>query len=366
MPTFERPAGRPAPSPAPSGSRARVLALAAAVVLGLGLPGAAGAQATAGNPSDLQFTVRDATTGQPATPERLVIDYVAGRLNTVLDTRPSAASFTTPGVPVKDIGQYVLTAWYQGVPYWWQKRGSELLAGPVQLDVFSATTAQDALAVSGLNIVVRQRGATAELEILATVTNDTRPQSTVLRGAGTFALPLPAGATAVEATYQRGPEPTAVPVTVAGTRALLAMPLTPGTSSARLVAVVPWDQVLELEIGSDLPVAAWSLLVSPPSVTVESGGLQAPDEDSVPGYVRRTGPALGPGESLVVRLHSRTPAGEPTELFTTGAAEADSAAAAPAAGSGDGDGGKGLPLPLAALLVLIIIGALVLLRRGRS
>lgn len=371
MPTFtpvarRRPRPIPRAVPVPAPILFMVLAVALAGGAPASLPAVARAQAVDGSPADLQFTVRDATTGQPATAERLVIDYVAGRLNTVLDTQPPAASFTTPGVPVKDIGKYVLTLWYQGVPYWWQKRGDELLAGPVQLDVFSATGSLADVALSGVNIVVRQRGATAELEILATVTNDARPQATVLRDGGTFDLPLPPGATAVEATYSRGPEPTPVPITVAGARARLAMPLTPGANSVRLVAVVPWDGTLELDVGSDLPVAAWSLLVAPASVTVDGDGLQAPDEGSAPGYVRRPGPPLGAGESLVVRLHARVPAGEPTDLFTGGPAGGDTATAASPAGAPDGDGGRGLPLPLAALLVLIIIGALVLVRRGRS
>ncbi|MBK8166707.1 MAG: hypothetical protein IPK64_12260 [bacterium] len=325
--------------------------------------GPACAQAVAGNPVDVQFTVVDATTGQPATAERLVIDYIAGRLNTVFDTRPSAPSFTAAGVPVKDIGQYVLTLWYQGVPYWWQKRGSDLLAGPVQLDVFSATEAREGVTMTGLNIVVRQRGDVAEFEFMAEVTNDAQPQTTVLRNAGTFELPLPAGATAVEATYRRGPEPTPIAVTVSGTRAALAMPLTPGSNHVRLVARASWDGALDLPVGSDLPLASWSLLVTPPSVTVESPGLQAPDETSAPGYVRRPGPPLGAGESLVVRLHAGTPAGTPEQLFTA-APESAAGDAVPAAAA-DKDK-RGLPLPLAALLVLVIIGALVLVRRARS
>ncbi len=114
------------------------VALAAVLLTGPGA-GPAAAQSTQGPPTDLQFTVRDATTGQPAVGERLTVAYIAGRLNTVLDTTPGGGSFTAPGVPIKDIGQYVITLWYQGVPYWWQKRGSNLIAGPVALDVFSVT-----------------------------------------------------------------------------------------------------------------------------------------------------------------------------------------------------------------------------------
>lgn len=367
MPTIPATPRRGRSRPRPTTILALPPRLALSLMLGLAATLAAPparAQAVAGSTADLQFTVHDVTTGQPATAERLVIDYIAGRLNTILDTRPSAPSFTAAGVPVKDIGQYVLTIWYQGVPYWWQKRGSDLLAGPVQLDVFSATEAREAVTMTGLNIVVRQRGDMAEIELLAEVTNDALPQATVLRNPGTFELPLPAGATAVEATYRRGPEPTPIAVTVSGTRAQLAVPLTPGSNHIRMVARAPWDATLDLAVGSDLPLTSWSLLVTPPSVTVESPGLQAPDETTAPGYVRRPGPALGAGETLVVRLHAGTPAGEPEQLFTA-APESAAGDAAPAAAADD-EGGRGLPLPLAALLVLVIIGALVLVRRARS
>lgn len=343
----------------------RLLTLLAFLAAGLTPAAAVRAQAVAGDPVDLRFEVRDATTGQPAVAERIVVDYIAGRLNTILDTNPTAPAFTAAGVPIKDIGQYVITAWYRGVPYWWQKRGADLMAGPVALDVFGTSEARETVTVTGLNVVVRHRETTAEIELLCEVTNDSRPQATVLLPGSTFELQLPAGATGIEATYRRGPEPTPVAVTVNGTRVSLAMPLTPGANSLRLTARAPWDGTLELPVGSDLPLAAWSLLVAPATVTVEAAGLQAPDESSAPGFVRRAGPALGAGESLVVRLVSGAQPGAPQELFQE---------PAPAAAVGDGPGGPaadgkgkgGVPVPLAVLAVLIIIGGLILLRRGRS
>lgn len=357
---------RPATAGRPRIRATRPAAAALIAVLLVALPGAlARAQSAVGAPADLQFSVRDATTGQPAVPERVVIEYIAGRLSTVFDSRPAGADFTAAAVPVKDIGQYVITLWHQGVPYWWQKRGTDLLAGPVKLDVFSVTEARDAVTVTGLNLVVRQRGAAAELELLAEVTNDARPQATVLRAGGTLELPLPAGATAVEATYQRGPEPTPVPVTVTGSRASLAVPLTPGANRIRLVARAPWDDVLELAVGSDLPLAAWSLLVAPASVGIEGAGLEAPDETSAPGLVRRAGPALGAGESLAVRLLAGAQAGEPEQLFAQEQPAGGDGGPTGEGAPGRAEGKGGFPAPLAALAALIIIGALVIARRGR-
>lgn len=354
--------------PASRSSRRRplplLLALSALLLAALAQPGAARAQGVVGDPTDLRFTVRNATTGQPAVAERIAIDYVAGRLNTILDTKPGGAEFTAAAVPVKDIGQYIITLWYEGVPYWWQKRGTDLLAGTIALDVFGVTASLESATVSGLNLVVRHRETTAELELMIEIANEARPQVTISQSSGTFDLMLPAGATGIEASYQRGPEPTPVTVTLNGTRATLAMPLTPGANRVRLVARVPWDGALEIPVGSNLPVAAWSLLTAPSSVAVETTELQAADETSAPGFARRAGPALAAGQVVNLRLLAGAPAGEPEPLFTT---EADSAAAegdvAATAGTEDK---RGLPLPLAGLAVLIIIGGLIFARRRRS
>lgn len=342
------------------------LPLAVAMLLLAGMPAAreAAAQAVAGEPTDLSFTVRDATTGQPGNPERLTLDYVAGRMNNILDTRPAAATFTVQGVPVKDIGQYIVTLWYQGVPYWWQKRGSDLMAGPVALDVFAVTDDRQAVRITGLNLVVRHRETIAELEYMVELDNQTRPQATVFAAGGTFALDMPAGVTDVAATYLRGPEPTPVTASLSGARMSFAMPLTPGANRLRVTARAPWDQVLDLAMGSDLAIGAWSLLTAPPTVTVEAAGLESPDEQSVPGFVRRTGPALPASESMALRLADGAAAGTPGKLFTTSGQNPDSAGAA-----NDGKKGqdtRGFPLPLAALLILVIIGALAVARRGRS
>jgi len=325
-------------------------------------PGSAPAQNLVGEPTDLQFTVRDATTGQPAAPERLMMQYVAGRLNTVLDMKPGGAEFTAPAVPVKDIGQYIVTLWYQGVPYWWQKRGSDLAAGPVALDVFSVSESLDAATITGLNLIVRHRETTADLELMVEVTNLAKPQATLDRGSGTFELELPAGATDIEASYQRGPEPTPVAVSLAGTRASIGMPLTPGANQLRLKARAPWDGAFDLPVGSNLPIDAWSLLTAPASVTVEADGMQGPDEQSVPGFVRRAGPALAPGRAFTVRLQSGVAAGEPEPLFSDTAPAADPATDA----AKKPEGGRRFPAALVLLAALIIIGGVAFARRGRS
>lgn len=354
------------PRPRPRALTTRRLTLLVALALMAGLPAVrdAAAQAVVGEPTDLSFTVRDATTGQPAAPERVTLDYVAGRMNNIMDTRPADAAFTVQAIPVKDIGQYIVTVWYQGVPYWWQKRGSDLMSGTVALDVFSVSDNRDAVKITGLNVIVRHRETMADLEWMVEIGNQASPQATVSLAGGTFALELPSGVIDLDATYLRGPGPTPVPVSLQGTRANFAMPLTPGANRLRLTARLPWNATIELPVGSDLAIEAWSLLTAPPSITVEAAGLQGADDQSVPGFVRRAGQALGAGQMVALRLTDGAAGGTPEPLFET-PATASGAGAGADAGKPEKDGG-GFPLPLAALLVLVIIGALVVARRGRS
>lgn len=348
---------------APAGRLARRALPMLAGVLLAAMAGGALAQAVEGTPTDLRLVIHDATTGQSGKPDRVTIDYVLGTPNNVLDMHPAAGEFTAPAVPVKDIGTYIVAVWYQGVPYWWQKRGSDLTAGPVTLDVFSVTTARDQVAIKGLNLVVQHRETTASLELLAEVTNLATPQATVAGDGVTLELPLPEGATDVKASYLRGPEPTPIEVAVSGTRARLKAPLTPGSTKVHLTATAPWKGVLEIPVGSDLAIQAWSLLTNPASLGVDAQGLQASDEKSAPGYARRAGPAIAAGSSVVVRLTAGAGAGTPEPLFSQ---PSPGAAAAPdKAGAGRARGGA-FPLPLAAALVVVIIGALVLVRRRRS
>ncbi len=338
------------------------LSLLLVALLVAGWAGGALAQAVEGTPSDLRFVIRDATTGQPGTPDRVTVDYVLGTPNTVMDMKPGSGTFTAQGIAIKDIGTYIVAVWYQGVPYWWQKRGADLTAGPVNLDVFSTTAARDKVAIKGLNLVVQHRETTASLELLAEVTNLATPQVTVAGGV-TLELPLPAGATDVKATYLRGAEPTPIEVTVAGTRARLQAPLTPGSTRVHLTATAPWKGTLEIPVGSDVAIEAWSLLTNPPTVGVEGAGLQATTEKAVPDYARHTGPAVAAGASVAVRLTPGTVAGAPEPLFSR---PADAAAGDAAAADAGAKKGGAFPLPLAAVLVVVIIGALVLVRRGRS
>ena len=342
----------------------RVLSLLAVLLLGtLVLASGVRAQSTQGEPVDLVFRVDNVTTGEPGTLERLVISYIVIMPEVIIDVRPTGSEFELADVPVKPDGRYIVTAWADGVPYFFARKGRVLVDGPQVLQVFSTTRSLDEVAVSGLNIVARREAELLHLEYLFQVRNDQRPQLTIYDPRATFTLFLPGSAHQVTAEFHRGPTPTTVPVTHAGGHKWeLGVPLVSGNNRLRLTAVIPWQENLELPVGANLPVEAWSLLVTPDWLEVNGRGLES-DRDSR-SVKRMIGPRLNAGRILSVRLSSgEKQGGAVSNIFSD--TVVDTATIDQAAATGT-DEGRGLPLPLMLLGLVVGIVVVVALVRRRS
>jgi hypothetical protein len=320
------------------------------------------AQTAHGQPQDLEFEIINATTGKGGTVDRMTIDYVTARRNNVADFQPADTTFTAPGVPIMESGKYIITVWHQDVPYWWSKRGRELVDGPVTLHVFDTVPSLDGVSLSGLNLVIRRQESLLRLEYMLQVDNQAKPQVTVVGHPATFELALPAGVSDIEASYTRGPDPTPVPVHSPGSHSGLTVPLTPGQNLIHVKAVVPWTEGMEIPVGSDLPVGSWSVLASPEWLEVSSTDIEENDREQVSGFRRFAGFPLEAGSIVDLRLTSGEQAAGPEEDLFTRKAPAEQEAGG-AADETDQDGGK--QLPLIFLLVLIIV-ILVAVRRRKS
>lgn len=311
------------------------------------------AQSVQGEPTDLRFEIINATTGEPGRVDRMTIEYVRSRRNGILDFEPSGSSFIAPGVPIKDVGQYIVGVWYQGVPYWWSLRGRELIGQTTTLHVFDTTTELNNVSISGMNLVIRRQTSLLNLEYMLTVENSTKPQLTVSDQVATFELDFPAEASRIQATYRRGPDPTSFAAATHGSQRLsLAVPLTPGTNQIRIEAVLPWQEGMEVPVGSNLDIDAWSVLATPEWLEVRAIQLESDASEELPGINRLTGPPLKAGRHLPLQFFSgEHETAEATDLFT----QTSSATAGGQDTGGSGDVGGGFPLPLVFGGVLIII-----------
>lgn len=317
------------------------------------------AQTSMGETVDVRFEFVNATSGEPGTIDRLTVDYNATRSNLVLDIAPEGSSVLVRDLPVKDVGNYVVTAWKDGVPYYFSRKGRQLIAEVQVLHVFETSTNRADVHITGLTAVVRHEESLLHLELMLQVQNDARPQVTIVGEPGSFGLDLPAELMDIAAEYHRGLEPTPVATTRADGRLQLAVPLVSGGNRVRLTGVLPWREGMDLSIGSDRPIDAWGLLVSPDWTQVTGMELEPDPDGSGGGYKRFVGPALAAGRTISFRLGAGEAAADTAgELFTT----AEPAAAEPVTEAAKKK--PGLPLPI--LLSLGVIVLVLVMRRRRA
>ncbi len=340
-----------------------LLTVAAVVVMNGSAPAAA--QTREGFAQPVTFKVFNATTKGPGAVDRLTIDYLTARPNNIIDTRPSGSTFTIPAVPLRDAGRYIVTAWWQNVPYWFSFQGKQMAADTLTLNVFGTTEDLQGVAVTGMNLVVQRKGETLELEYLLQIDNTTSPQQTVMSTDHTLVMNVPQGLAGIDATYRRGPDPTPIPTdAVGGGRLGLAVPLTWGKNTVRLTGRVPWVEGMKLPVGFNIPVKAWSLLVSPDWIEVRAMGLEPDPSADFQGYGRFRGPEIEAGRQMAVMLSGGGGQGAPAaHVFAT---TADSGATGQGEQEPSAQQGKaGFPLRLLLVLALVALILLFVANRRR-
>lgn len=321
------------------------------------LPAAAGAQTLDGFPEDVRFEIMNATTGQAGNCERLTIEYLTEAAVVITDIRPPDSVFTVPSVPLIAGAQYVVTAWWQDVPYYFSFRGRDLAEGVHTLHVFDTTPDKSAVTIKGLNLVLQRQATILRLEYLLQIENTTRPQQTVHDPEGSVVLALPEGAEDIAAEYRRGliPTPVAFHRTAPGMLGL-EIPLVWGDNSVRVTAVLPWQEGMVLEMGSNLPIAAWSILSTPSWLVVQGLGLESDNYQDAAGYSRHTAGALEANQGFAVTLkggdHVQGPEGE---IFARPDSTGLEASPAGTTGSPSGSGGPTSLVLLGALVILIAL-----------
>ncbi|MBU8871614.1 MAG: hypothetical protein KOO60_12180 [Gemmatimonadales bacterium] len=323
--------------------------------------------AAGAEPSDITFRSINGTTGQPCTLDRLLLQESTMTMDEVADTDPIASVFTIGGVHLVDARAYVVTAWFQEVPYFWEFRGRFIDQDTNTIHVFSTTTETHGVVVSGLNVILKKQGSLANLEYILQIDNRIIPQTTVVDNTATFELMFPSAATGIEAAYHRGPDRTLIETRIIGNNRLgLKIPLVPGINRIHIQAKMEWQPDLEIPVGSNLPIESWSLLGSPPHLEFQCFELE-PDPDHSSSDLRRfIGPELEAGREVVIRVDSNPPPAPESNLFS------DSDSVSRASKQEDTSGSQArrnpVPIPLLALAITLITLLVVirLRRKGKS
>jgi len=319
------------------------------------------AQSIKGEPIDLKFEIINATDGTPGTIERLLLQYSSDRLSPILDIEPEGSTFDVTALPILDRGKYVMTAWSSGVPYYWSLRGRNLMEDPVKLHVFSTDTGIDDVAITGLNLLLRKTESLLEMEYMLQIENRARPQVTLV-GGPYLQLALPSGIREATLVYGNGPDPDQMTLSdFSGGRVALKAPLTTGRNIMRIKASMAWQEGLDIPLGSNAPIEAWSLMVTPEGLDVQSFDLEPTDSSELRGYSRYKGLPLQADESFSFRIAGIPSGGAEEDLFTKTPDE--TAKEEPKTSEKAPEKDKGFPFVVLTPIFVVILAVVVRQRR---
>jgi len=323
------------------------------------LPGRS--QSITGEPVDLQFEIINATTDQPGSIERLLLQYSTSTLSPILDIEPSGSLFDVPSVPVLSRGKYVMTAWCQGVPYYWSLRGRDLLETPVKIHVFDTKAGVDDVKIGGLNLLITKTQSLLQLEYMLQIENQAHPQVT-LNGEPHVLIKLPANVDKASLIFGNGPDPEEIQLTeFSGGMIALTAPLTSGRNVLRLKTTLQWQDGITIPVGSNVPIEAWSLMATPENLDIQSFDLEPANVDDLKGYLRFKGPAVPADNPFRFRIAGSKGGGEEEDLFTEPAPEAPPAEQESTKSEKEKD--KGFPFGVLTTIFVVILAAVASKRR---
>ena len=313
------------------------------------------------NPVDVDFEIINATNGQAGTIDKLVLQYSSIRLEPIFNINPSGSSFEVPAVPLKDRGKYILTAWKEGVPYYWSLRGRKFTEAPVILHVFDTASGVDDVAIVGVDLLVRKTQSLLELEYLIQVENSVSPQVSLV-GSPHVMLEMPSGAQKATLSYGNGPNPEELEISsFSGNQVALAVPLTSGRNPMRLKTTLTWSEGMTIPMSSNVPITKWTLIATPVNLDIQSFDLIPTDITGNSGHLRYQGPSLAAEESFSFRISTLKGTGEEEDLFTQSSDSEDNTAEKESNKEEDDDGG----FPFVTLTPILVVIIIVLAARRR-
>lgn len=279
-----------------------------APLLFLALVATAGAQegGLATQTGGVTVKVVNGTTGAAGDAEQVELREFGAQMRLVASAGSTVGEVTFPGVDLTPAQSYLAVAVREGVEYRAQLDGQKLLDGDaITVHVFDQTASLAGVGVSGLNIMVRRRASGCELEYVVTVENASRPPCTIAATGLPVRLALPDLTDATAEVYG-GPQPIPLKMASVGS-GLVGMPVALVPGKTRIVLKGYWDVPgpASLEIGANLPVAAWNLAVCPATLAVLAPELSHESSDD-PAFAQLRGPALAVDQRLRVTLPALT------------------------------------------------------------
>jgi hypothetical protein len=322
------------------------LILLASHMLLVSLPAALRAQAR------IQGQVANGTMGNPVANQAVQLLLPRGGMQRVATaTTDVNGRFVFPSANIDTSSFYLVQAAYQGVDYNAAAQFDPEGTANVSITVYDANSSAPPLRIQSARVVIQAQGNKAHVQEMFAVRNPSDPPRSYANPDGTFRFRLSPGKgepTAAVAGLMNMPLPQPVNAEKGPGEYFLRTPLKPGLTIVMIAYDVDYSsKLLSLGDSYPYPIDNAELLVSPPSLTVDSALFKAAGADADTGSQKYVAAGLQKGTKLEARLSGEAVGGE-------------------AADSGQGEGQvKVLPnsvtrldVPLLACFLLALLWAL--------
>jgi hypothetical protein len=285
----------------------------ASVLLLVSLPAALPAQGR------IQGQVWNGTTGKQVSNQAVQLLLPRGGMQRVATAITDASGrFVFSSANIDPSSFYLVQAAYQGVDYNAPAQFDPEGTATVSITVYEASSSAPQLRIQSARVVVHAQGNKAHVQEMFAVRNSSDPPRSYANPDGTFRFRLSSSAAqpnAAVAGLMNMPLPQPVNPGKGPGEYFLECPLKPG----RTVVMVAYDadyssNHLALGDSYPYPIDSAELLVSPPSLTVDSPLFKPAGTDADTGSQKYVAAGLQNGTKLEARLSGEATRGEEAEL----------------------------------------------------
>jgi hypothetical protein len=220
-------------------------------------------------------TVKNGTTGKPASGVQVMLIQLQGGMQPVANTQSDAQgqfSFDNPGLGAQPM---LVRAVYRGVNFHQPVPPGK---SDVEVAVYEPTKDGKAIGVTTRVVFFQPNGATLIVGEEYSLQNDTKPPEAYFRADGNFEFSLPEGAQLqqVAASGPAGMPVVQAPIDKGKSHFAIAYAFRPGENTVRYSYEIPYpNNTVTIKIPASAYAARRLLVVAPPSVQIAGEGLQA-------------------------------------------------------------------------------------------
>jgi len=281
----------------------------ASVVLLVSLPAVLLAQGR------IQGVVANGTNGQPVANQAVQLLLPRGGMQRVASaTTDASGRFVFPSANIDPSSFYLVQAAYQGVDYNAPAQFDPEGTASISITVYDASVFAPPLGIQSARLVVHAQGNKAHVQEMFTIRNGSDPPRSYANPDGTFHFRLSPGTaepSAAVAGLMNMPLPQPVNPGKGPGEYFLQYPLKPGVTVVMVAYDVDYSSShLALDDSYPYPIAGAELLVSPPSLTVDSPLFTPAGTDAETGSQKYVASGLEQGTKLEARLSGEAQGGE--------------------------------------------------------